>query len=759
MPDNRGNSSLSTTNMPNGTHRTEHSDFKSSDYIDPKTLNSINIVTKRYESYIKRMYGTLEGFEEAIEKATKTTLDTAKKEKETREQFNKELDALAKQYGKKSSQYKRHEKITNKKLAELEKEDAKTLLKQTFSFETQSKQLKYMNSSFSKGNNLKSVSNDYYSQLEKLKGVGLDTYGADFENNKEYKKALMNLNNKYSSDMIDAWKKDFKENHKVLGGIADGIKSTFDKNKEALQGVLGPLNLIISPLKDFFGGFGLIFKGLKGGVKWLLGKFSKKNPTANDVLKSGAMGVGALFIGHKLDELMGKEDKEKKMETIKELLGGKLKGLFGGMKGVGAKIGGLLTNPITWIVSGLIWMAIDAIRGVFKAKEWNTSKVSAGIGGALGGMDSGFKGAFKNMGKWALIGAGIGSFFPVVGTLAGGLIGAAIGGILGAIGGKRLAKGFDAIGRWFRDVFFTSFMEILDDLFNISKFKEIFQGEGGIGKKIINTILLVQKTLFELPMKVMLAGPKFMWKLLKKSFEGTVVQKTLSNFTSKIFDGLGKVWDGAKNLGSKAFNAVKDFGSDVWNKISESELGVFVKNIFSKLGDSIDKFFKENPVGKWMDTWIIQPVKNFFSSIGMWFSYISDAYEKDGLLGAISAGTKGMFSKNKEGKTQYDLYKEEKLKSVTSVDDAIIRTDGSIIKTNPRDTLVALKDLPLSINKVREDTAKSMNSLSSGGEGTLDKNLSSIIDLLSKILEKNVQVNLPPQTRSDLDLLMNGGLV
>jgi hypothetical protein len=297
-------------------------------------------------------------------------------------------------------------------------------------------------------------------------------------------------------------------------------------------------------------------------------------------------------------------------------------------------------------------------------------------------------------------------------------------------------------------------------MFNISKFKEIFKGEGGIGKKIIKTIGLVMKTLFELPLKFMMSGPKFIWKLLKKSFEGTAVQKGLSNFIAKIFEGLSKIWDSIKNLGSKAFNMVKDFGANVWNKISESELGLFVKNIFNKLKDGIDTFFKENPVGKWVDTHLIQPITELFSSIGMWFSYISDAYKKDGMLGALEASTVGMFSKNKEGKTQYDIYKEDKLKPITSVDDAIIRTDGSIIKTNPKDTLVALKDLPLSLNQVREDTNRSINSLSDfGNGGNLEKNLSTIIDVLSKILEKNIQVNLPPQTRSDLDLLMNGGLV
>ena len=108
-------------------------------------------------------------------------------------------------------------------------------------------------------------------------------------------------------------------------------------------------------------------------------------------------------------------------------------------------------GPVAAIAGGIIWMAIDGIRGFFKAKEWGVSKTSGVMGGLLGGMDKGLKGALKNMGKWALIGAGIGSFVPVVGTILGGLIGAAIGAILGWIGGERIAKAFDAVGAWFKE--------------------------------------------------------------------------------------------------------------------------------------------------------------------------------------------------------------------------------------------------------------------------------------------------------------------
>ena len=110
--------------------------------------------------------------------------------------------------------------------------------------------------------------------------------------------------------------------------------------------------------------------------------------------------------------------------------------------------------PWAMILTGLTMAIEDGITGWMKSESWGTSKVSGFLGGFFGGSaDGGIKNAFANAGKWALIGAGVGSVVPVVGTIVGGLVGAAIGGILGFIGGKKLAKGFDGIGKWFMEQF------------------------------------------------------------------------------------------------------------------------------------------------------------------------------------------------------------------------------------------------------------------------------------------------------------------
>ena len=725
MANNRGNSSSSNSNIPStkdmkdGVHRTN--DSKRMEYVDPNTIANINKMTKKYEMYIKNIYGTLEGFEDAIKKATETAIKSQENEEKIKTKFNNELNALAETFGESSKEFKTHLSIAKKEMKLAKNESKETLLnikkdfiKQSFKNESKQNEIKFLNNKFAKNNNLADTSNEYYNQLEKLKSDALDVYGEGFENNKEYKKALLNLNDEYAKNMKDAWKEDFKENHKVLGGIASGIKDTFDRNKETLQGLLGPLNLFIAPLKDFFGGFGAIFKFVGGGVKKLFGKFTKKNPTASDVLKSGAFGVGALYIGSKLEKLLGEtngEDKEGIFGKLKNNLLGKL-GLgenasWGGIlkggaskfltMGHGAVAGGL------GILGGGALMAKDAMKGVQMAGqgEWSESKVASGMGGLLGGFDSEFKGAFKNMGKWALMGFGIGNIIcPIVGGLIGGLIGSAVGGILGWIGGAKISKAMKKLGKWGKEKF--------------DKAKE---------------------------------GLKNAWSKATEIWgEGKEAFKNGTFFTDFVPDLLNKIKD-------KLFEG--------WNMLKESPLGQFVQKLFENIQNGMEKFFNENPIGKWLDSHIIAPIKNAFGQMGVWFSYIGDAFSKGGITGALSAMTVGMIKKDKStGLTEFETYKQNLL-NPTTVGDAIIRTDGSIIKTNPKDTLVALKDIPLSMEQVRSDTTKNLNSSLNGlgSDKTLEKKLTTIIDVLSKILDKDIQVNLPPQTRGDLDMIMSGGMI
>jgi hypothetical protein len=734
--------------------------------------------------------------------------------------------------------------------------------------------------------------------------------------------------------MKEARKQDFKENHKILSEMSEGLKNTFDRNEKSLQGMLGPLNLFMAPLQDFFGGISPIFKWIGGGIKGLFKKFTKKKPTSSDVAKSGALGTGSLYLGNKLDELLGKKSGGGLGDLGDLFSGGGLMGLLKGMGGGLAGIGPLLLKAggIAMIAGSLIWATIDGIKGYIMSEDWGVSKISGFLGGFFAGTGEGIKNAFANAGKWALMGAGVGMLIaPPIGALVGGLAGAAIGGLLGFIGGKRLAKGFDAIGKWFKEKIWEPIKEFFFNVFDIEKFKEIWKGDGSILTKIGKTIGQGLITLVKMPFSLLINGGKLaitigknllstmisifskiwekikeyapiVWKGIKDFFGGlwngiksalastwkgikegwSKTKKAVSKIWKKMKEGvpkawnkikesLSKTWNGIKNLLSKAWEKMKEGVPKAWNKIKEglakawegikekasavwekmkqgaSDAWDNIKNLLSKVWDKIaepfnnikedfardgikgvvdgiftrlkekvDTFFKTTKIGQIMDTYIITPVKNFFNKIGSFFSYISTMWDTHGGILSIGDIVTGFTKKDKTGKTGFDKFVENKEKASTiianstmlnnsykdkdaenvlalrmsegdsaqaiikdiqkersskvkAVKDAILRPDGTIIHTDPKDTLVALKDIPFSMSQVKNDmdkdveySVKKMGSEQSSGNMTngMEKKLTVIADILNKILSKDaVQVNLPQQTRAELDILMNGGAV
>ena len=172
---------------------------------------------------------------------------------------------------------------------------------------------------------------------------------------------------------------------------------------------------------------------------------------------------------------------------------GKVGGMLPDMKGLGkvasTAMGGLskaLFSGTTALVAGLVWATIDGVTGWLKSGDWGVGKIAGFIGGFFGGTgDNQVKRTIGNMGKWALIGAGIGSFIPVVGTAIGGLIGALIGGILGWIGGQNIAIFFDDFGTWITNSFTNGIDTIKNFIYDIWDFV----------KKMVNDALNVVDTI------------------------------------------------------------------------------------------------------------------------------------------------------------------------------------------------------------------------------------------------------------------------
>lgn len=207
---------------------------------------------------------------------------------------------------------------------------------------------------------------------------------------------------------------------------------------------------------------------LAGSVEGEVKSSLKSNDVGQKINSTNKI-LGAIFKilkrqEERADEASDEAESKLNKARLEPLTGEKKGGMFGGMldmfKGklpsLGGMFGGLskfATNPVTWLVAGIVWAAIDGIKGFFKSKEWSVSSTSGVLGSILGGTSKGLVGAFAGMGKWAMIGAGAGSLIPGVGTLIGGLIGGAFGAIVGWIGGEKIAKFFDNAKNWIAKTF------------------------------------------------------------------------------------------------------------------------------------------------------------------------------------------------------------------------------------------------------------------------------------------------------------------
>ena len=142
------------------------------------------------------------------------------------------------------------------------------------------------------------------------------------------------------------------------------------------------------------------------------------------------------------------------------------------------------------LIAGVGMAVVGGIRGWIKSKNWGVGKISGFIGGFFGGTaNNAVMRTMGNMGKWALIGAGIGSIIPVIGTMIGGLVGALIGGILGWIGGKNIARFFDDFGTWISESFSNGF----DMMKNF--FTDMWTNARNMVDKVLNIVDTIKVTM------------------------------------------------------------------------------------------------------------------------------------------------------------------------------------------------------------------------------------------------------------------------
>lgn len=585
-----------------------------------------------------------------------------------------------------------------------------------------------------------------------------------------------------------------KEKEEALEKIAqehlEETKKFYEKNENTIAStILGPLRMITAPLDKFTNGF--LSKSVKSAL--FGGQKGKTNPNKQDVVKMGAIGSGFLYIA----KIMDKVEDEKK-DSIFEKIGNFFKEKIGGLLGkfgnfLGTKLGELLFHPSKFakkmgriggglaLAGGAVMMGVDAHKGTqqdWKDKEGKQlSKGVKGAGALLGGIGSGFQGAFANMGKWALTGFGIGNLImPGIGGIVGGAIGGLLGGILGFIGGEKLAQGIQAIGNWFKDTFWPALKnfgikiwEVIKDLFGINKLKEIWSGDDNTLVKVLKTITTGLITYITFPIKKILCGAKFIANFVKNtkfgkavgqfmgSMMNTTVGKKIGNALATAKSGIA----GIQGIFDHAFDGVK------WDKDKGflNNMKDITSTIFNNIKNGITDFFKNNPLGKWLDDKVIKPIRNALGSIGFTFQFIQDTFtDAGGGLGGLKAVAEAFTQETEfvgnvynKKKGRYEMVKETKYQKGLreyrdSMQDGIIRPNGDVIKTNPKDTLIALKDIDTSFRSVRQE------SNASSIQGFDSANVSTIINLLKRIAEKDTSLKLPQQTRYDIDILMNGGL-
>lgn len=628
------------------------------------------------------------------------------------------------------------------------------------------------------------------------------------------------------------------------------VKGTKDLLDSTIRGLLGPLNLIFEPLSEAFGiNFTEMIGKLFGKDDNPKNKGKKVKPTDSDVKQANPE---TYWLWKKV---FGKKDEKEKGGGI----GGFFGKIFGGMSfaGIGAKIlkklnpmlfskiveglknlftfifkgnlfeniGNLLSKtfpkligkkfisifskagPIAMIVGGLAMAVKDGIKGL--TQGWKTSKVSNFTGSFLGGVDKGIKGAFKNMGKWALIGAGVGSFVPVVGTVLGGILGAVVGGILGFIGGENIAKGLDAVGNFFYDKIFSPIKDVAIKFGNwinekaiqplLEKIQSIISF---VFEKIIdpisNTIKKIAKWFYKFFMIEQLLG------FFKKAYDKTVkklinvgswiknsIINPLGKFIKSIFDkalsGISNAVEWVKevvltpvaSLFSKIWEGIKDVAA--WGKEHVfTPIADFVVSIFDKLKETVPNLFNK---------YIISPIEKTFSFISDLFGFIFSG--EINIVDVISGVTKGgreslgkkyaEYTQTKQSESyeafenymrardrtwdskldseKIQLYKNADLKKlgIAKVNDAIITPSGRIIQPSSDDTIIATKS-PVSrqkkgfdSNDMQIDLSQLSKSIESSSKG--NEIVSSLRELIETIKNKPfnnvVQNNEVKQTDFD----------
>lgn len=590
---------------------------------------------------------------------------------------------------------------------------------------------------------------------------------------------------------------------KTIGGTIGKVFATIKgklKPSESDVGKAGPLGIgalyIGGLLKKIFGkkgkdgeGGGLFskigdfFKGVGGKIGGFFKGFVEKHGGLKNVLIKGG-GIASLAGGLIWGAVDGINGWIKSQDWGTSKIGGFLGGFLGGTgKGtknafknagkfalIGAGAGTLIAPPIGTIVGGLAGAAVGGLMGYFGGEEmakqiddiFNVSKfkkiwkddktsVTQKVGlTVLEGVSTVVKAPFKIMGK---IGGGIvKGVEKLVDTVRPAV----------EQNCREMAQAWERGG--IKEVFKTG----------INKIKEStkhFLEDTPVGQWINDSIVKPIKRFFTRIGDVVSYIANGGWS----AFGDLILGRKEENGFLSNYDALLNARDFGLENGTKGLMKVfeKYYDDELKNERNE-----VVKKKYFELSKSFSKIVGSDEFKS----------QSSYEQIGVMTQWFKDVEEKFGkqyatdLQSALMDRAKmdkmiELLKEDVEANQQTAENSEEmsglkqvsqsqtNYKSSFQVRDAILRPDGSVIETDPQDTLVALKNIPNSMNQVQSELAKttrdSINGIGGGGNfsSEIRNKLNDIANILNQILSKDIQINLPQQTRYDLDLVMSGGIV
>lgn len=498
------------------------------------------------------------------------------------------------------------------------------------------------------------------------------------------------------------------------------VTRVVEKNSTSLRGAfLGPLNLLFSPFEEFFGGS--IFNGLKNF--FTRKKLTKKHPQEKDLLKNNE--YTGIYVIDKLKKMMGKEQD-----------GGLFGGIIGKMKGIDELFRSLplLFTTLFQLIKNIPILG-KTLRGMMLLIK-SFGKNFLGKGGGL----------FKFLGSGATKAAGkamlpLAIITSVIDVIKDGILGmfkakewgvgkgaGALGGIFGGLD-KGIKGAFKNMGKWMGiGAVIGSVVPVVGTI------------AGGLIGAVIGGILGFIGG--ERMAKAFSAIGKFFLKT------GSAMKQLGISIITFISNIIGALANKIKSIGGSLFSNV----IGIYDKI----LGFVFNTVSSLFNSNITWEDAKEKISDFMDKVVIAPIKNFLSAISDFFVYASEKINENGFFKGVAEIVSGMFFKDKKtGKTDYETWKSSR---TVDVNDAIIKSDGTIIRTSVDDNIIATKNVPQNLNTIRADSNKDLNNnlgyvgMTSNTSEKMDK----IIDCLVQIVNKNLEVVLPSQTRSDLDFLVGG---